>query len=149
MYNTFSGQVAHALADYLHQFGWHCHLQSIEDQPNRMNLLATRRNNHLSPRILFNSHLDTVPPYIAPTIDGDRICGRGSCDAKGQIAAMIFAMHQLIDRYSNDTIIDQIGLLFVVGEETDHIGIKVCSYSLIYTSFYRKHRVNSISHLII
>ena len=37
------------------------------------------------PQIVFCTHLDTVPPYIAPQFDGETFRGRGTCDAKGQI----------------------------------------------------------------
>ncbi|AWB26302.1 M20/M25/M40 family metallo-hydrolase [Halococcoides cellulosivorans] len=41
--------------------------------------------------LLLNTHLDTVPPHRPYRRDGDRIYGRGSCDAKGPLAAMIHA----------------------------------------------------------
>ena len=42
------------------------------------------------PKVIFCSHLDTVPPYMAPSFsdDGRIVYGRGTCDAKGQIFAM-------------------------------------------------------------
>lgn len=109
---------------YLTKRGWYVLLQPIEKQLTRMNLLATRKR-YVSPgpKLLFNSHLDTVPPYIPPSRSEGVIKGRGSCDAKGQIAAMVFAAEQLIKE--RPQIADDIGLLFVVGEETDHVGMKV------------------------
>jgi acetylornithine deacetylase len=68
------------------------------------------------PLITLSTHLDTVPPYIPPRIDGDRIHGRGSCDAKGIAAAMICAAERLRDAGF------PIALLFVVGEEVTHDG---------------------------
>ena len=35
------------------------------------------------PRMVYCTHMDTVPPYIAPTVEESVIRGRGSCDAKG------------------------------------------------------------------
>ncbi|MBV9880978.1 MAG: M20/M25/M40 family metallo-hydrolase, partial [Gemmatirosa sp.] len=69
-----------------------------------------------SPLVTLSTHLDTVPPYIAPRLDGGRLLGRGSCDAKGIAAAMICAAERLRARGV------PIALLFVVGEETAHDG---------------------------
>ena len=43
------------------------------------------------PRVLFSTHLDTVPPFIPPVLEGDILRGRGACEAKGQIAAQLGA----------------------------------------------------------
>ena len=59
------------------------------------------------PKVVFCTHLDTVPPYIAPSVevgeDGDmKIKGRGSCDAKGQIFSMWEACLELERRGCTD-----------------------------------------------
>ena len=69
-----------------------------------------------APRITFSTHLDTVPPFIPPRVDGDRLLGRGACDAKGIAAAMICAAERLRSRGVS------VSLLFVVGEEVSHDG---------------------------
>ena len=66
--------------------------------------------------VTLSTHLDTVPPYIAPRLDGERLWGRGACDAKGIAAAMVCAAEGLRARGV------AVGLLFVVGEETAHDG---------------------------
>ena len=71
------------------------------------------------PAVVFCTHMDTVPPYIAPRIEGDRIWGRGSCDAKGQIMAMFTACCKLLKEGH-----DGFGLLLVSGEETGSWGAK-------------------------
>lgn len=76
------------------------------------------------PQIVFCTHLDTVPPYIAPQCEtlpnGDvRISGRGSCDAKGQI----FAMYNACLRLEAEGYTD-FGLLLVSGEEAGSNGAK-------------------------
>lgn len=69
-----------------------------------------------APLVTLSTHLDTVPPFIPPRLDGDRLWGRGACDAKGIAAAMIVAAERL--RSSGVPI----ALLFVVGEEVTHDG---------------------------
>lgn len=72
-----------------------------------------------APRVVFCSHMDTVPPYIPPTFWEDRVCGRGSCDAKGQFYAMYRACLQLAAAGHRD-----FALLIVSGEETGSWGAK-------------------------
>lgn len=76
------------------------------------------------PKLVFCTHLDTVPPYIAPTLEtlesGDvRICGRGTCDAKGQIFSMWEACLELERRGCTG-----FALLLLAGEETGSFGAK-------------------------
>jgi acetylornithine deacetylase len=85
----------------------------IPVSPGRDDLLATSGE---SPRVTFSTHLDTVPPYIPPRLEGRRLFGRGACDAKGIAASMICAAERLRARG------DPVALLFVVGEETAHDG---------------------------
>ncbi|HTT19818.1 MAG TPA: M20/M25/M40 family metallo-hydrolase [Candidatus Sulfotelmatobacter sp.] len=77
--------------------------------------------DHPNPTVVFSTHMDTVPPFIPSSEDADRICGRGSCDAKGIIAAQVAAA----ERLQQDGI--YVGLLFVVGEERDSLGAKVAN----------------------
>lgn len=81
--------------------------------PGRGDVFATASD---APLVTLSTHLDTVPPYIAPTRHADRITGRGACDAKGIAAAMICAA----ERLQADGL--PVALLFVVGEETCHDG---------------------------
>ena len=90
-------------------------VQSWELEDGTQNLLFSWG----TPRVVFCSHMDTVPPYIAPRIEGDRIWGRGSCDAKGQILALYTACKQLESEGCSD-----FGLLLVSGEETGSWGAK-------------------------
>ncbi|EYB90996.1 hypothetical protein Y032_0211g2181 [Ancylostoma ceylanicum] len=70
--------------------GWIVEKQELDGNPSRFNLLATRRPlEEFSPRVVFNTHLDTVPPFIPPTEDAEKIYGRGSCDAKGMVHTYI------------------------------------------------------------
>jgi acetylornithine deacetylase len=71
------------------------------------------------PDIVFSTHMDTVPPFIPSSEDASRIYGRGSCDAKGIIAAQVAAA----ERLRGEGI--YVGLLFLVGEEKDSQGAKI------------------------
>lgn len=91
-----------------------------EVQPGRDNLLAVRDGE--SPRLYFSTHIDTVPPFLSYRREGDTIYGRGACDTKGGIVAMLEAGRRLRSQGAND-----FGFLFVVGEEVDHSGAKAAA----------------------
>jgi acetylornithine deacetylase len=80
---------------------------------NRTNVLATWGR----PKVLFTTHLDTVPPFLPPRLEENAIWGRGTCDAKGQIMAQLEAIRTLLKEG-----IQGLGWLGVVGEETDSAG---------------------------
>lgn len=89
---------------------------SVERQvvaPGRFNVLARAGK----PRVVFCTHLDTVPPYVSLREDRERVHGRGSCDAKGPAVAMFAAVERLLASGE-----ERVGLLFTVGEETDSAG---------------------------
>lgn len=106
--------VGEFLSEDLKRRGWNARLLEVE--PERFNVLALP--NGATPELYFSTHMDTVPPFIPSSEDGERIWGRGSCDAKGIIAAQILAAEKL-----RSTGIP-VGLLFLVGEERDSLGAK-------------------------
>ena len=57
------------------------------------NTLAVREGDHEGPHLVLNTHIDTVPPHVpfAEAADGAVVRGRGSCDAKGPLAALLAA----------------------------------------------------------
>jgi acetylornithine deacetylase len=84
-----------------------------------------RRNVFASvgrPSVVLATHMDTVSPFIPFSEDGDYIYGRGACDAKGILAAMITAGRSLAGNGVRD-----IGLLFVVGEEKGSDGARAAN----------------------
>ena len=87
----------------------------------RLNVYAAAQAE--PPEIVFSTHMDTVPPYLPSSEDAEFIYGRGSCDAKGIIAAQIAAAEQLRARGA------RVGLLFVVGEERDSAGARLANES--------------------
>lgn len=85
------------------------------------------------PKIIFNSHLDTVPPYIPPVKEDHFIKGRGSCDAKGQLAYLFEVCKQLSEEKYNN-----FGMLMTAGEEDGSHGavranetVKNCDYIIV------------------
>jgi acetylornithine deacetylase len=109
-------RVVDFLADYLTAAGFQVELQ--EAAPNRPNLYALRG----VPQVVLSTHTDTVPPYVELREDDEFIYGRGACDAKGIIAAMIKAADTLIESGATD-----FGLLFVVGEEAGSPGAEAAN----------------------
>src|SRR5258707_3206808 len=93
-------------------------LERIAVEPNRDNLFASWGE----PIVTLSTHMDTVPPFFPSLEDADFIWGRGSCDAKGIIAAMIAAAEKLLDSGTTN-----FGLLFVVGEERNSAGAKAAA----------------------
>ena len=77
----------------------------------------------ITPDVVLSTHMDTVPPFFGCTEDDEFLYGRGTCDAKGIIAAQIAAADQL--RQAGV----KVGLLFVVGEERDSAGAAVANRS--------------------
>ena len=103
------------LCDELRRRGFQAHKMPVEGA--RTNVLATWPG-HARPEIVFSTHMDTVPPFIASSEDDGCIYGRGACDAKGIIATQILAAEKL--RGAGVFV----GLLFLVGEERDSIGAR-------------------------
>jgi len=77
-----------------------------------------------APAVTLSTHLDTVPPFIAPRVVDGMIHGRGACDAKGIAAAMICAA----ERLRRDDV--PVALLFVIGEEVTHDGAHAANEAL-------------------
>lgn len=75
-----------------------------------------------TPLVTLSTHMDTVPPFFPSVEDSDNITGRGACDTKGIIAAMIKAAESLLSKGERN-----LGLLFVVGEERNSAGAYVAA----------------------
>ena len=98
--------------------GFTCAREPVAD--GRWNLYV---NWNDSPRVVLCTHLDTVPPHFPARIDGPYLYGRGACDTRGIMAAMICAGERLAAMGHRPA------FLFVVGEETDSIGAKTAAAS--------------------
>lgn len=66
--------------------------------------------------LILNTHIDTVPPHVSYERDGDTVRGRGACDAKGPLAAMIDAF------CSADVDDGKLTLAITSDEETSQFG---------------------------
>jgi acetylornithine deacetylase len=104
---------AEFVKDYLAGLGFEAELMPVSR--DRSNVLACWGK----PDIVLSTHLDTVPPFFPAHEDAERIYGRGSCDAKGILAAQVTAA----ERLKNDGVKD-FALLFLVGEETTSDGAR-------------------------
>ena len=107
------GEIAQFLHRMLGEMGFASELQPVTG--TRFNVFATASEQ---PRVILNSHIDTVPPWFESREDEQFIYGRGACDTKGIIAAMLAAGERLRQQRAD------FAFLFVVGEETDSIGAK-------------------------
>jgi acetylornithine deacetylase len=110
--------VGEFLLEYLSSLGYAA--TRMEVSPERFNVFATVPGRQ--PNVVFSTHMDTVPPFIPSSEDSDHIYGRGSCDAKGIIAAQIAAAERL---RQEGTLVP--ALLFLVGEERDSQGAAVAN----------------------
>ncbi len=93
-------------------------IERIPAEPHRDNIFAFWGE----PVVTLSTHMDTVPPFFASHENNEFIWGRGSCDAKGIIAAMIAAAEKLLAAGTRN-----FGLLFVVGEERNSAGARAAA----------------------
>lgn len=94
---------------------------AVERMPvaeDRFNLFAAWGQ----PVVALSTHMDTVPPFFPSSEEGGFLRGRGACDTKGAIAAMIQAIEGLLAEGRRG-----FGLLLVVGEETDSAGAQTAN----------------------
>lgn len=110
------GRAVEFVSRWLIARGWNVTLQEVS--AGRSNIWASRRGGGVT----LSTHLDTVPPYVPPRLVGERLFGRGACDAKGIAAAMLVAADQLA--VSGE---ERVDLLFVVGEECGSDGARAAN----------------------
>ena len=114
------GSVAAYLHDHLAKLAARTggRAERMEVERGRFNVLATWGQ----PTVTLSTHMDTVPPFFASREDAEFIWGRGACDAKGIIAAMVAAAEKLLGEG-----VKNFALLFVVGEERNSAGAAVAA----------------------
>jgi len=107
------------LADYLRAHGWSVLEQRVD--ATRFNVLATPAGDTAG-AVTLSTHIDCVPPFFPSRLEGDRLYGRGACDAKGILAAQVAAADRL--RRAGET---RVSLVFVVGEERGSDGARAAN----------------------
>lgn len=114
------GSVAAYLLDHLSKLAARTSgiAERMDVEPGRFNVLATWGK----PVVTLSTHMDTVPPFFPSREDAEFIWGRGACDAKGIIAAMVAAAEKLLGEG-----VTNFALLFVVGEERNSAGAEVAA----------------------
>src|SRR5258707_14429215 len=85
------GTVVDYVSRWLVARGWNVTLQEVTR--GRANIWASKSGGEGG--VTLSTHLDTVPPFVPPRLEGTRLFGRGSSDAKGLAAAMMVAADRL------------------------------------------------------
>jgi acetylornithine deacetylase len=129
------GNIARRLADWLASLGAEVELEEI--RPGRPNLIARFAPRDGRPRILLGPHLDTVgvggmtiDPFAAGIRDG-RVWGRGACDTKGPMAAMLWALREHRDKLRELPV--AVDFVAFMGEESGQWGSR---------DFAKRHAAN-------
>src|SRR6202140_3292304 len=112
------GSIVDYVSRWLVARGWNVTLQEVSR--GRANIWASRSGGDAA--LPFSTHLDTVPPFVPPRLEGTRLFGRGSSDAKGLAAAMMVAADRLVNDGGKRG-----GVLFVVGEEKGSDGARAAN----------------------
>lgn len=103
-------------------------MQRLEASPIHESLLITLEGRKSGPYVLLESHLDTVPAddwaevAFVPRVRDGRLFGRGACDDKGSLAAMILAVEEILESGSQPPL--PVALLAAGDEEHAQTGIK-------------------------
>ena len=112
------------LAARLQQLGYRVDRQPVAD--GRFNVFARVDD----PVVVLSTHFDCVPPFFPASVRNGALYGRGSCDAKGILAAQVAAAERMRARGER-----RVGLLFVVGEERGSDGAVVANAAAPGSSF--------------
>ncbi len=110
------GPAVDFVTGHLVRSGWNVTLQEVT--PGRSNVWASR----VGGGVTLSTHLDTIPPFFRPYLDDGRLYGRGACDAKGIVAAMLVAAERLVALGE-----ERVDLLLVVGEEKNSDGARAAN----------------------
>jgi acetylornithine deacetylase/succinyl-diaminopimelate desuccinylase-like protein len=70
--------------------------------------------------VAINAHIDVVKPYLPPRLEGNLVYGRGSCDDKGAVVAMIAAFKVLANvlQARQQRLAKNLVAMLVIEEET-------------------------------
>lgn len=122
------------LVETLHEHGVEPSIDSAGNTLATKSGSGSRSGSKSGPHIVLNTHIDTVPPHIPFRREGDTVYGRGACDAKGPLAALLDAFLALDPSRGRLTLaitpdeettsagaaaLDVDGDQYIVGEPTD------------------------------
>ena len=125
----FEHRVTDYLEDRLRKLG--VKYRRIEVSPGRDNLLAWYDAPNSNTRVLLDAHQDTVPvetmiiPPFLPRTEAGKMYGRGSCDVKSGVAAMLTAFERLVHERPAHSC--NVLIAFTVDEEYTHTGSSALS----------------------
>lgn len=93
-----------------------------ETYQGRYNLILTAdgtSNNGAGRSQAINVHIDVVKPYIPPRVEGDKVFGRGACDDKGPLVALMGALKLVGEhlRATNQKLARTVTAMIVIEEE--------------------------------
>lgn len=117
-YSAYEKELADFIVDYFKREGIECDYQEVVD--GRSNVIARLNGDKTGPVLVFNGHMDTVPPYemenaFTPRIENELIYGRGSVDMKGALATMMNTLVQL--KRSGIALKGDVVFVATIGEE--------------------------------
>jgi succinyl-diaminopimelate desuccinylase len=117
-------EVSNFIAEYLKKIGLEVHTQEVKD--GRFNVIGILKGSGERKGLMFNGHADTVGVRnmtidpLKPIVENGKLYGRGSCDMKAAIAAMMVTLKTL--KESNMSLKGDLIISTVVGEEFDNVG---------------------------
>jgi acetylornithine deacetylase len=122
------GYLESGMTDYLERWlgGLGVPVERHTVDPGRDNLIARFESPGATRTVLFDVHQDTVPvegmtiPPFTPAVEGGRLHGRGACDVKGGMAAMLTAFARLVRERPEGAA--SVVLACTVDEEFTHTG---------------------------
>ena len=116
-------EAAVLVAEWLDSWGLDTRITEIS--PNRFNVIGKLEGE--GPTLLLNGHLDTVgvggmtvPPFDAK-VEGGRIWGRGSCDMKAGLAAILAATNRLTEEGPRPN------LIVAMTADEEHASLGMCA----------------------
>ncbi|MFZ4696117.1 MAG: M20 family metallopeptidase, partial [Verrucomicrobiia bacterium] len=139
--HTGEGEMAMFVGDFLVALGMEVEMQFVEE--GRPNVIGRLRSKHSRKHLILGPHTDTVSvtgmtidPFSGDLRDG-RVWGRGACDTKGPMAAMLEVLRLLVEgkRLPAETDLWFTGLM---GEESGNDGIEF----LMQSDFFAKRGVH-------
>lgn len=119
-------EIADFIASYFNRIGLQVEIREVRaNRPNIIGMLPGKQNN--VPGLLLEAHMDTVQttgmtidPFAGEIKDG-KLYGRGACDTKGSLAAMILA----VEWFKENNIVPPVPvyLAATIDEEAHYLGI--------------------------